>query len=83
MFRPQENILYPQDTSEVPGTKVNVVFFLLSFILTASQCSYLVNGTSGQVDSPRAGSQELYFPNLNCQWTIQGNIGTRIQIKVK
>ena len=55
---------------------------IVCIFLTARQCSYFESGTSGQVVSPGTGSQDSYFPNLNCQWTIQGNVGSRIQIQV-
>ena len=53
---------------------------ILGNLCVAAQCSYHITEREGTLTYPSSGGS--YLPTQNCQWVIEGAIGSRLQIQV-
>lgn len=74
----KESCMMYSDSKDIKGVSYTIWLVLLSFLLPAQNCSHVLQGPNGTIQSP--GFPYGYPNYANCTWTITAEEQNRIQL---
>lgn len=74
----KESCMICSDSKDIKGVSYTIWLVLLSFLLPAQNCSHVLQGPNGTIQSP--GFPYGYPNYANCTWTITAEEQNRIQL---